>query len=138
MDRDAGNESDAWGEVEPSMPRFSRQAIELAGQLKRRGLCWEPQAGHFVWDEDGVLPHDSPFQPRVFFILDLRHFLRYAGSLEALQQRMRWLPAWYDARRWLAAAGVRSGEVAERLTATDAVRAGRELEALYEMMLERI
>lgn len=118
--------------------RFSPRALELSAQLKAKGLSWEPTAGQFVWDEDGVLPHTSPFQDRVFFILDLKHFLRYAGSVDAMQRRMRWLPAWHDARCWLTQHGVDDVAVAQRLSQNQAIEKHCELEVLYEMILEQL
>jgi hypothetical protein len=118
--------------------RFSSRAIELAAELKAAGLAWEPQPGHFVYDPQHVLPHTSPFQDRVFFILDISHFLRYAGSYKSLVERMIWLPAWWDARDWLRNAGAEDAAVAETLHRRQSITRCEELVVLYEMILERL
>ena len=74
----------------------------------------------------------------MFFILDLKHFLRYAGSVEQLTQRMTWLPAWWDARKWLRDSGVEDGTVAEFVQSRKGIVRGDELVLLYEMILERL
>ena len=78
--------------------QFSAQEIHGATQLRDLGLYWEPQPGHYVWDEAGLIELPSPFQDGVYFILDLKHFLRRAGTLDGLKQSMVWLPTWRDAR----------------------------------------
>lgn len=118
--------------------RFSERAIELAAELKRAGLAWQPEPGHFVYDSDGVLPHTSPFQDHVFFILELKHFLRYAGSVQQLTERMTWLPAWWDARKWLRDSGMDDATVADLIHARKGITRGEELVLLYEMILERL
>jgi hypothetical protein len=59
---------------------FTDIEIELARTLKSRKALWNPTPGQFVLDDDQVFHHTSPFQPHVFFILDLQHFLRYTGT----------------------------------------------------------
>jgi hypothetical protein len=66
--------------------KFTPAEIELARRLKQLGLAWTPSVGHFVWDETGLINCTSPFHDYVYFILDLKHFLRRAGTIERLQQ----------------------------------------------------
>ncbi len=42
----------------------------MARELRRRGLPWTPQAGHYVFDETGFCSKGSPFQEGVYFILN--------------------------------------------------------------------
>lgn len=118
--------------------RFTSEEIEQAGRLKALGLPWTPTPGHYVWDETDLIEQGSPFHDRVFFILDLKHFLRRAGSIEQLKAAVRWLPTWYDARQSLAALGVSDAAVAQTLNDRRAVAAGRERLVLYEMLAEAL
>jgi hypothetical protein len=115
---------------------FSDDEIDLACHLKSLGLPWEPQPGHFVWDETGLIEQTSPFHDRVFFILDLKHFLRRTFTIENLQKKFYWLPTWQDAREILQNLGITSGEIAERLLQEQAVEKDMERLVLYRMIHE--
>ena len=118
--------------------KFSSEEVNLAQQLQQLGLPWEPKPGHFVWDTAKVLEHDSPFHDRVFFILDLKHFLRRTSSIENLKKLFYWLPTWHDAREILEALDVDSSEIAERLNQEGSVRHGTERLLLYQMIEEAL
>ena len=92
--------------------RFSDRVIDEAKRLHGLGLAWEPQPGHYVWDKDALIEKTSPFQEGVYFILDLKHFLRRAGTIHALKKSFVWLPTWHDARDILWLLGVSDAEVA--------------------------
>lgn len=116
---------------------FSETEIELAKELKKAGFPWVPKPGHFVLDDDQVFHHTSPFQPHVFFILDLQHFLRYTGDIDGMKRRLVWLPTWHDAREQLQLAGVSHAEVIEYLRANSALENGRDLEWLLRLWLDK-
>lgn len=78
--------------------RFSNKEIEIAVKLHGSNLPWQPQAGHYVYDHKGIIEKSSPFQEGVYFILDIKHFLRIAGSVEGIKDSMCWLPLWEDCR----------------------------------------
>jgi hypothetical protein len=118
--------------------RFSPAKIVLALELKRQGLPWEPQPGHFVWDETGLIEQTSPFHDRVYFILDLKHFLRRTSTIENLQKMFYWLPTWQDAREVLHNFGVNSSEIADRLLKEKAVEKETERLVLYRMIHESL
>jgi hypothetical protein len=118
--------------------QFSTQERQGALQLRDLGLTWEPQAGHYVWDEAGLIEQPSPFQEGVYFILDLKHFLRRAGTMERLKQAMVWLPTWHDARLILQTMGVENGRVADALQAQAALEQNRELLTLYDLIAARL
>ncbi|MEL7265659.1 MAG: hypothetical protein AAFN70_21510 [Planctomycetota bacterium] len=99
--------------------QFSKSEIQICRQLRDAGLNWQPVPGHYVFDDDQVLPHTSPFQENVFFVLDLQHFLRYVDSIDAMRQRMFWLPTWEQARRWLANAGISPQQSVDQISADD-------------------
>lgn len=117
---------------------FSDEELELAQLFKAFGLEWTPCPGMYVLDQSDLIECDSPFQGRVFFILDLKHFLRRAGTLEQLKDRVCWLPTWEQARRLLADMGVPPGPIAQRLIDSRALVDGTERLELYRMIEERI
>lgn len=71
---------------------FDHRLYEAAEQLKKAGLSWQPHVGCFVRDPEVVIPEPSPFPDRVYFILNLNHFVRRFGSPEAVAERTVWLP----------------------------------------------
>lgn len=114
--------------------QFTANEIQLARRLKERGLHWTPSVGHYVWDEADIIRCPSPFHDRVFFILDLKHFLRRADTIEQLQRDLCWLPTWYDARQILRHYGVTDAAVQHRLAETQAIEKSRERLCLYQMI----
>lgn len=118
--------------------KFSNEEIELAQLFKAFGLEWTPACGQYVLDQSGLIECASPFQPRVFFILDLKHFLRRCQTLDELKQRMCWLPDWQQARQVLEQLGVRSADVAQRLMDTRAIEHGCERLELYRLIEEQL
>jgi len=115
--------------------RFTAEEIELAHQLKAAKLDWTPQVGHFVWDGEALIEQSSPFHDRVFFILDLKHFLRRSGTMQRLAESMVWLPTWSQLRECLRRQGVSDEQVDQYLRRTDAIRQGTEREQLYRLLL---
>jgi hypothetical protein len=118
--------------------RFSDDEIVLASELSALDLPWQPRPGRYVWDTDGLIDCPSPFHGRVYFILDLKHFLRRAGTIEALKEALVWLPTWHDARDILKCLGVSHDVVADRLEADHAIEQRSELLVLYRMIAEKL
>lgn len=118
--------------------KFSNQEIELAQLFKAHGLEWTPQCGQYVLDQAQLIQCASPFQPQVYYILDLKHFLRRSGTLEELKQRMCWLPDWQDARQLLQQMGVSSATVAQRLVQSRAIESNSERLELYRLIEEQL
>ncbi|TWT97450.1 hypothetical protein [Neorhodopirellula pilleata] len=117
---------------------FSQDEIRLAHELKAAGLPWHPRPGHYVWDGEPLIQHDSPFHDRVFFILDLKHFLRRSETIERLVESMVWLPTWEQCRVELADRSVPSNEVVAHLQATDAFANQNERLELYVLLLRTL
>jgi hypothetical protein len=86
----------------------------------------------------GFIDRPSPFQERVYFILDLKHFLRRSGTLDALKTAMVWLPTWHDARDILVAMGVGHEAVAEALQGQAVLHHREELLTLYRLIACRL
>ena len=114
--------------------RFSDAEIEAARRLRSGGLSWEPKAGHYVYDETGFCKQTSPFQERVYFILNYPYFIRTVGGVQRFKEIMLWLPTWDDLREILREFGVTDFDVACSLAEQKAIESGREREALYEMV----
>lgn len=121
-----------------SSVHFSNSEIEAAQRLKALGLPWEPTPGHYVLDQCDLIECDSPFQGRVFFILDLKHFLRRSGTLERLKQGMCWLPTWEQARAILADMNVASSEIARLIHESGAISNGCERLELYHLIEQQL
>ena len=113
---------------------FSEAEIEAARRLRRSGLAWEPRAGHYVYDETGFCKQASPFQEKVYFILNYPYFMRAVGGVERFQEIMLWLPTWDDLREVLRDFGVSDVDVASFLTEQSAIESGQERLALYELV----
>lgn len=116
----------------PPLP-FDRRHCELAARLKAAGLPWRPHVGCFVWDRDGHIAVPSPFPQRVYFILNLGHFLQIFGSGEEIQSRLIWLPTWHQARLVAQQRGVPDTALADLWGRP--LAPGDELLALYELIL---
>ena len=121
----------------PPIP-FDLQHCQAAAQLKERGLSWNPHVGCFVWDPHEIIEVSSPFPNRIYFILNLGHFLRIFGSLEEISKKLVWLPTYHQARLLCDQIGVDQGEVAEVFSSSESVRNGDELLVLYEMILNQL
>jgi hypothetical protein len=113
---------------------FSGEEIALARRMRDEGLCWKPAVGHYVFDETGLIEAPSPFQPRVYFILDMKHFLRRAGDVENLKSSVFWLPQWHQARALARELGISDEVLAERLIAERALESQSELLLLYRLI----
>ncbi|MFM7118011.1 MAG: hypothetical protein ACKO9H_00670 [Planctomycetota bacterium] len=120
------------------MAKFTSQEVELARKLKGLGLAWTPQVSHYVWDETGIINCPSPFHDMVYYILDLKHFLRRAGTIERLQDELCWLPSWEQARELLREHGVSDEAVARRLDERQALLKGEERLCLYQLLEEAL
>ena len=118
--------------------KFSEREIEIAQKLHALNFQWNPQAGNYVFDIKGIIDKNSPFQTGVYFILDIKHFLRVAGSLEGIKDSMCWLPLWEDCRKILTSLRIPWDQVENRLLENSAFQKDSERLALYEMILEKL
>ena len=118
--------------------RFTDEEITLARTLRDDGLPWEPAAGHYVYDETGFCKQSSPFQDRVYFILNYSYCMKAVGGVERFKEIMIWLPTWYDAREILRTYRVPDQQVREYLVNDQAIERGIERLSLYELIASRI
>ena len=70
--------------VAGSAINFTGKEIQWAKQLRDVGLAWEPRAGNYVYDETGFCQQPSPFQDKVYFILNDDYFTKAVGRIERL------------------------------------------------------
>ena len=121
----------------PPIP-FDLRHCKAAALLNDRGLTWTPHVGCFVWDPDEIMEVTSPFPSRIYFILNLGHFLRIFGSLEEISRKLVWLPTYHQARLLCDQVGADQEEVSAVLASAASIRAGDELLVLYKMILSRL
>ena len=105
--------------------------------MKRQGVPWEPAAGHYVLDVDGVVQRESPFQPGVYFVLNLPHFVKLAGGAESFRERFIWLPTWDQCRELLRQSGLSDQALQSLILERDSIAKSNELLTLYELLVER-
>ena len=117
---------------------FEMRHCQAAAQLKEEGLAWTPHVGCFVWDPDEIIEVTSLFPGRIYFILNLGHFLRIFGSLEEISEKLVWLPTYHQACLLCDQVGVDREEISAMLASPENIRAGDELLALYKMILSRL
>ncbi len=118
----------------PATPLFTDDELKLAQLFKAYGLEWTPTPGQYVLDQGHLIEVPSPFQDRVYFILDLKHFLRRGGTVEELKKRLCWLPTWEEARELLRRFSIADTAVSDRLCETNAIARGCERLELYRMI----
>lgn len=114
--------------------QYTEEELGLARQLRSDGLEWVPQAGNYVYDETEFCKQTSPFQDRVYFILNYPYFMKAVGGVDRFKEMMTWLPTWEEAREILRALGVPDQEVFDNLAKKRAIENGSERLTLYRMI----
>ncbi len=115
---------------------FSDRMIELAIAMKSAGVPWQPSAGHYVFDKGRIVQRASPFQDGVYFVLNLPHFVKLAGGVDAFVDKMVWLPTWEQARQVLRDAGMTDQCLQSVLLEKNSIARQEELVTLYELILD--
>lgn len=114
---------------------FNEAHCRLALKLKEAGLSWKPQVGCFVWDRDGSIEASSPFGNNIYFILDMKPFLRRFGGIERISSALVWLPTWHQACWICERLGVDPDVVGGVNRGKAEAMAGEDLLDLYEVIL---
>ncbi len=125
------------GQDLPPLP-WERRHCEAAAHLKAAGLPWRPHVGCFVWDRDEHLAVPSPFPERIYFILNLGHFVQLLGSPENIAAKLIWLPTWHQARLLAQTLGISNQTVAALWQRGAEMGPGEELLALYELLQQAL
>lgn len=117
---------------------FEPGHVELAKELKRLGLPWTPHVGCFVWDGDGTIEAGSPFPDRIYFILSLPRFLSIFGTIEAMREKLVWLPTWHQARLLCRRFAIEDRELADIWASGRTVSLGDEILVIYQKLAEAL
>ena len=125
-------------ETDLSPITFDKDILDLAFKIEQRGLKWKPHVGCFVWDPNEHIASDSPFPNRVYFILSLPRFISIFGTVEAIAEKLVWLPAWHQARLILENFGIEHHKIAGLLNPESLTTPGGELAAIYRLILEKL
>lgn len=110
---------------------FDAEICRLAGEMKRVGINWQPHVGCFVWDPDEIIKIDSPFPHRIYFILSLPRFIDIFGSIEAIVEKLVWLPTWHQARMLCHQLGVTDDDLANEWQSGTVFSPGEDLHQIY-------
>ncbi len=111
---------------------FDDELCEKARALKQAGLPWRPHVGCFVWDPDRHIKPASPFPADIYFILSLPRFVDIFGSIEAVRDKLIWLPTWHQARLLCEHFGVAPAPLPPAATPTE------ELKMLYRRIRDAV
>jgi hypothetical protein len=117
---------------------FGLAHLELAREMKSRGLQWKPHVGCFVWDHQETIEAPSPFPRRIYFILSLPRFVDIFGSVDNAAEKLVWLPTWHQARLLAASLGIDPERVAGLFRSDSVPAPGQELLGLYRLLLSAI
>jgi hypothetical protein len=117
---------------------FSEEHLLLASELKRAGLPWKPHVGCFLWDRDALIEASSPFPNRIYFILNLGHFLVRFETSEKIAEKLVWLPTWHQAHLLCRYYGIYSRELHSVLLAAGDMEPSLELVHVYRMLLNKL
>ena len=114
---------------------FDTETCRLATEIKRLGIPWQPHVGCFVWDPHKHIKAESPFPHRIYFILSLPRFIDLFGSIEAIAEKLVWLPTWHQARLLCQQLGVPGEVVANIWQSQTPLSAGDELQQIYGLLI---
>lgn len=110
---------------------FDDTNCKLAATLKQKGLPWIPHVGCFVWDPEQLIKPPSPFPQHIYFILSLPRFVDILGSIEAIQEKLIWLPTWHQARTLCQRYGI-------TVPGPHAPDPAEDLKALYQLLIDAV
>jgi hypothetical protein len=121
----------------PPIP-FDEKHCRLAQALKEAGLGWKPHVGCFVWDPKGYIEVSSPFPGRIYFILNLGHFLKIFRTRDEIAEKLTWIPTWHQAYLLCGKLGGDPKDVAAIWQKDRAIDPDEALLALYAILLKRL
>ena len=117
---------------------FSAEHCDLAKTLKEKGLDWRPHVGCFVWDEKGHIEVSSPFPNRIYFILNLGHFLKIFETIENMKVKLVWLPTCHQAKIICKNLNISQTEINAALCGEEAERMWADVRVLYNLISRRL
>jgi hypothetical protein len=116
---------------------FDQRHCELAATPKDAGLPWTPHVGCFVWDRDRFVQVSSPFPNRIYFILNIEHFLHLLGTAGEVKRQLIWLPTWHQAR-FCSQLGVTDDKIHARRMNEGVRKVEDEISELYGLLLNAL
>jgi hypothetical protein len=117
---------------------FDQEFCQLALELKEKGLKWHPHVGCFVWDPEESIPVPSPFPQRIYFILNLNHFLKIFGSLQNMKEKLVWIPTWQQARQLCNEMEVSDERIKQQILTSSQWDSRKELILLLKLLKEKL
>lgn len=115
---------------------FTDEICRAARLMKEKGLEWRPHVGCFVWDENQFIEVSSPFPHRVYFILNLGHFLKRFETIENIIDKLVWIPTWHQARQVCKRLEISDSKIVRTIQQSSWAKPGAELLDLYKLILE--
>jgi hypothetical protein len=88
-----------------------------------------------VWDPDEHVKVESPFPHRIYFILSLPRFIDIFGSIEAIAEKLVWLPTWHQARLLCQKLGVPDRAVVNIWQSRTPPSTDEELRQIYKLLI---
>jgi hypothetical protein len=117
---------------------FTDRVCRAAKQMKVKGLPWRPHVGCFVWDEKELIQVSSPFPHRVYFILNVGHFLKRFETIDNIADKLVWLPTWHQARLVCETLNISADRINEIVQQNKVADPETELVALYELIMDHL
>ena len=77
----------------------------------------------------------SPFPGRVYFILNVGHFLKTFETKEAISEKLVWLPTWQQARLLCEEFGIEDAEIKAAI-AEKSFEHSNDMMILYDLLLQ--
>ena len=117
---------------------FEQTHLNIAKEMKKKGLAWQPHVGCFVWDHKGCISTPSPFPLQIYFILSLPRFIDLFGSKENVAAKLVWLPTWHQARILAVSHNIDHKKFTYIWQSGKTVQVGQDLLHLYRLILEAL
>ncbi len=117
---------------------FSDQVCQAAREMKAKGLKWQPHVGCFVWDEQKIIKVSSPFPNRIYFILNLGHFLKRFETIDNIADKLVWLPTWHQAKEIARKIGISDDQIMQRIQRATLQGPEHDLIILYQLITEKL
>mgnify|MGYP006281316459 CR=1 FL=1 len=125
-------------ETDSAPTPFTDRICRTAKQMKEKGLTWRPHVGCFVWDEKELIQVSSPFPHRVYFILNVGHFIKRFETIDNIADKLVWLPTWHQARLVCTSLNISAHRIKEVVQQHESASPETELVALYELILDHL
>ena len=117
---------------------FTKETCQAAKLMKEKGLNWTPHVGCFVWDEKQIIQVSSPFPNRIYFILNLGHFLNRFETIDNMAEKLVWLPTWHQTRQICLQLNIPDDKVALVFQQSQLENPGNELLNMYKLIADHL